>query len=127
MYRITDFKTGETIGLVEKPLYIKTQRNGCYGRCSEEEAIGIAYKSTPYALAGRGGLGNCQVVHLVEFDGGQALETQGKELAEAKERLAQVDDAAIEMYEAILAQEEINRTTDEALIELFEATNKEVS
>lgn len=46
--------------------------------------------------------------------------TTEERVAELEEQVAILDDTAIELYEANLAQEEINTAQDDALIEIFE-------
>lgn len=46
-------------------------------------------------------------------------------VAKQKEQLQQADDTAIELFEAQLAQEEINQAQDDALIELWEIVEQQ--
>ena len=51
MYKIT--RDGASLGLTERPTYIKQAPNGCLVLCPESEAVGIVWEGTPLHLLGR--------------------------------------------------------------------------
>lgn len=109
MYQI--YKDGETMAVVDEPIFIRRHTNGCFVQCPENQAQGIAIQSTPYQLLGRESMGEgLETVMAVEVDGGVYL---SGEQATMKEDLAQADETAIDLYETTAAQ-------DEAIIELYE-------
>lgn len=52
MYKIIN-SNNEIIGYDERARYITVSENGTFIQCLEPEALGIAYQSIPYHLAGR--------------------------------------------------------------------------
>lgn len=115
MYKI--IKNGAVIGLAAKPVYVMLLDNGYYGLCNAAEAGAVVYDGTVYPLGGEGG------VLLVEVDAGTVLDEQRRQ---AESQLASADEAAIELYEASLAQREITAAQDDALIELYEMLGGEI-
>ena len=107
MYKI--IKDGAVLALTESPNYIRLHPDGFYILCDQSEAQGVAYHGTPYLFAD--GAICCEV------DGGAYFFSNQEDM---KSQLQQADDTAIELYEAHMAQEEINTAQDDALIELYE-------
>lgn len=60
---------GATIALVDNPIWIRIQRNGCYGQCDIAQARGVAINSTPYNLPGYE-IGGVATVDYEEVQGG---------------------------------------------------------
>lgn len=115
MYKI--IQDGNAIGLSEHPVYVMLLDNGYYGLCNAAEAGAVVYDGTVYPLGGEGG------VILVETDAGTVLDERHAQL---ESQLASADEAAIELYEASLAQREITAAQDDALIELYEMLGGEI-
>lgn len=115
MYKI--IQDGNAIGFSEHPVYVMLLDNGYYGLCNAAEASAVVYDGTVYPLGGEGG------VLLVEVDAGTVLDEQRRQ---AESQLASADEAAIELYEASLAQREITAAQDDALIELYEMLGGEI-
>lgn len=78
MYRITNISTGETIGTVDKPYYIKISASGCFTPATEDKAVGVAVNSTAYNLLGHNEIEGADTVTVSEFDGGALVESQQK-------------------------------------------------
>ena len=54
MFLIVDPTSNDTIAMVDEPIYIRLQPNGCYGMAkSEHEAEGINFSGTVYHLYGK--------------------------------------------------------------------------
>lgn len=54
MFLIVDPISNDTIAMVDEPIYIRLQPNGCYGMAkSEHEAEGINFSGTVYHLYGK--------------------------------------------------------------------------
>ena len=70
MFKVINTKTGAEIGVTEKPHFIKKSSTGCFIKATEKKAQGVAYKSKPYNLQGRAGVGAEDTVILIEYDGG---------------------------------------------------------
>ena len=115
MYQI--IQDGRTIALVADPVFITLSQNGSYVPTTEDKARGISIDSTPYHLLGREELPGLPTVMAVPVDGGAYFFSNQEDM---KSQLQQADDAAIELYEAHMAQEEINAAQDDALIEIYE-------
>lgn len=63
---------GAAIALVDNPIWIHIQRNGCYGQCKQHEATGVAINSTPYNLPGHD-IGGVATVNYEEVQSGTYL------------------------------------------------------
>lgn len=63
---------GTAIALIENPIWIHVQRNGCYGPCERIKATGVAINSTPYNLAGHD-IGGVATVDYEEVQSGTYL------------------------------------------------------
>ena len=110
MYKIIK-PDGVTV-TTEKPNFIRVHSNGCYILCPREKAEGIAYGGTPYLFK--------DGVIVYEDDGGKTLDDLTAENMALNEHLAETDEVAIDLFEASLAQEEINAEQDEAIITIYE-------
>lgn len=115
MYQI--MQDGQTIALVVDPVFITLSQNGSYVPTTEDKARGISIDSTPYHLLGREELPGLPTVMAIPVDGGSYFFNNQEDM---KSQLQQADDTAIELYEANMAQEEINAAQDDALIEIYE-------
>ena len=118
MYKIINDRG--CLGMTEAPTYIKRAENGCFILCPEPEASGIAFEGERYHLYGRDEIPDVESVMLVHVDAGAELDGTNAEVMALREDLATTDEAAIELYEGQLAQQEINAAQDDALIELYE-------
>lgn len=110
MYRITT-PSGESI-LTEKVNYIRIHKSGVYLLTDVNHAEGVAYYGTPYLFA--------DGAQVYEVDSGEEFKSVRSDADAMKAQLQQADDTAIELYEAHLAQVEINSAQDDTLIELYE-------
>lgn len=120
MYHV--IKDGVVIGSTEEPRYIAMGVNGAYQQVDEKDAQGLAFSSTPYNLLGLEPMDeDLETVSLNEVDTGTVVQEQGDSIETLQSELANTDETAIELYEASLKQQEINRNTDDALIALYEA------
>lgn len=73
MFIIKNAETGKEIGRADKLVYIrKHKKNGSYVGATEEQAEGIAFRGTPYALFGKDGVDGPAVV-LMHADAGEAI------------------------------------------------------
>lgn len=57
---------GTVLGITDSVRYIKIHENGCYTNATEDDAIGIAFKSKPYNLAGHSEIEGADEVIVVE-------------------------------------------------------------
>lgn len=80
MYKIT--KDGASLGMTERPNYIKRAPNGCLVLCPEAEATGIVWEGTPLHLLGRDELEGAETVMLEEMDSGPELFTAADALSD---------------------------------------------
>ena len=120
MFRIVT-TTGKELGFTEQVRYIKiNERNGCFNACDQKDAIGVAFKSTPYNLFGHSDIADAETVLVVQVDSGEEVYRTEKTVQNLTEQLAETDEAAIELYEATLALEEHRAEQDEAIIEIYE-------
>ena len=110
MYRIIT-PSGESI-LTEKVNYIRVHKSGVYLLTDMSRAEGVAYHGTPYLFK--------DGAACYEADSGEEFKSVRSDADIMKMQLQQADDTAIELYEAHLAQVEINTAQDDALIELYE-------
>lgn len=110
MYRITT-PSGESI-LTEKVTYVRQHKSGVFLITDQKRADGVGYHGNFYLFA------DGAQVH--EVDSGEEFKSVRSDADIMKMQLQQADDTAIELYEAHLAQEEINAAQDDALIELYE-------
>lgn len=109
MYRIINIDTGEIIGMVTTVNYIRRKaETGAFVTANVNNAGGIAYKSVPYNLSNKEGVGADETVVLREFDAAELM-AELKETTEmledalceqdvvTEERLAAIEDALCEM------------------------------
>ena len=96
----------------EKPDFIRVHKNGCFLLTTREKAEGVAIHGTPYLFK--------DGAFVCEFDGGQAMDELIAENQALAAQLAETDEAAIELYEATLNMEAVNAEQDEAIIEIYE-------
>lgn len=78
MYQITNIGNDTVVGYTEQPYYILKSSAGVYVPTDEEHAQGIAYKSVPYNLADREGVGVDTTVILFHYDTGDVVVDQQK-------------------------------------------------
>lgn len=72
MYRI--IKTdGTELGITDQVTYIKFGANGCFTNAAVEDAIGVAFSSTPYNLFGHDEIEGTDTVIVSQIDGGAAV------------------------------------------------------
>jgi hypothetical protein len=110
MYRITT-PSGET-HLTEKITYVRQHSSGVFLITDQKRAKGVGYRGNFYLFS------DGAQVH--EVDGGDEFKSVRKDANAMKAQLQQADDTVIELFEANLAQEEINAAQDDTLIELYE-------
>lgn len=73
--------SGEKIGVVETPLYIKTNENGTYISAKPLEAKGISFRNIPYHIKGRPLMhGDEEDVRLVRIDLGKYFDQNNSSL-----------------------------------------------
>ena len=119
MFRI--IKTdGTELGVAESVNYIKIHENGCFTTATKDDAIGVAYSSIPYNLIGHEDIVDAETVVVYEIDGGNEINAIVAKNNLINAQLAEVDEIAIELYEAGLMQDAINAEQDEAIIEIYE-------
>lgn len=122
MYKLIN--DGGCVGLTDKPTYIRPsthEGNNSYILCPEPEASGIVFEGTVYHIIGREELpGVTDEIMILPADAGAEMGDTNAAVAGLKDDLATTDETAIELYEAQLAQEEVNAAQDDALIELYE-------
>ena len=65
MYRIITTE-GTELGITDSVLFIKVSAEGAYVEATEDEAVGIAFESTPYNLNGHTEIAGAKTVILVK-------------------------------------------------------------
>ncbi len=73
MYRITNINSGADLGLVDKVFYIKFGERRVFTPASEEDAIGVAFDSVAYNLAGHDEIKDADTVVVSKIDGGHEV------------------------------------------------------
>lgn len=73
IYRIS-IADGPTLGYTEKVHYIKFSDNGAFVECPYKEAIGLAFKSTPYNLLGHNDISEAKTALVWEEDYGEIFQ-----------------------------------------------------
>lgn len=69
MFRI--IKTdGTELGITDSVNYIKIGASGCFAPTTKEDAIGVAFQSTPYNLVGHEEIEGADTVIVSAIDGG---------------------------------------------------------
>lgn len=112
MYKIINTESGEQLGIVISPNYIlKKEETDNLITVKANNAEGVAYRSTPYNLLGKQGVGAEETVVLVEFDEGEMLE----ELKSGIDLIPMLEDALCEIDEA---NEERLAAIEDALCEM---------
>ena len=104
MYRIISTADGSEIGTVERPNFIRKSSAGCYIQTDEENALGIAYRGTPYNLEDREGLGAPESVRLIECDAGELAADTSAAVSENAERITEAEDAMCEQDATVTAR-----------------------
>lgn len=69
MFRIIKID-GTELGITDSVNYIKISANGCFVPTDKENAIGVAFQSTPYNLAGHEEIDGADTVVVSVIDGG---------------------------------------------------------
>lgn len=120
MFRIITTE-GTELGIVESVNYIKrSPSSGCFISATRDEAIGVAYKSTPYNLYGHTDIDNAKTVFVREIDAGDTITKLTISNEALLNQLAESDEAAISLYEANMMLEQCNADQDEAIIQIYE-------
>lgn len=119
MYRIININ-GTELGNTDIVNYIRIGKSGCFVPTNKKNAIGVAYKGTPYNLAGFNVIENAETVIVVEIDSGATIDGLHQSVCENSEHLAEADEIAIDLYESNLMLETICVEHDETLINIYE-------
>lgn len=84
MYKVIK-DDGTVLGLTDTEPYIKISNSGCFIFCPQSEAIGAAFDSTAYNLAGHEDIAGAETVYVTEVDSGKAIDERASyaELAAA--------------------------------------------
>ncbi len=64
---------GKLLGITDSVNYIKIAENGSFVPAQMEEAIGVAYQSKAYNLAGHGDISEAETVTVSDIDAGTLL------------------------------------------------------
>lgn len=75
MYRVLTTE-GTELGITDSVLFIKISPEGTYIEATEDEAVGIAFESTPYNLIGHTEIRDAKTVILVETTLAQVMKEQ---------------------------------------------------
>lgn len=110
MFRI--ITADEISVLTEDPKWIRKHTNNCFILCKREKAEGVAYKGNPLLFS--------EGTRVYEFDGADEIESLRNQLSSTVGHLAEIDEVAIELYEANMLQNEIAAAQDDAIIEIYE-------
>ena len=105
--------SGTELGMTDSVRFIKLSSEGSFIEATKDEADGIAFKGSPYNLAGQNAIDGAETVLVIETDGGGEVADLRATTARQAEELAQSDETAIALYERLAQQ-------DEALIEIYE-------
>lgn len=119
MFRIININ-GAVLGNTDTVNYIRVAKNGCFVPTNKKNAIGVAYKGTPYNLLGFQNIEGADTVIVVDVDSGTAIDDLNIGIEANSDQLAEVDEIAIELYETNLALESVCAEHDEVLIDLYE-------
>lgn len=76
MYRVINID-GTELGITDSVQYIKIGASGDLTPCSIEEAVGVAFQSTPYNLVGHSDIADADTVVVSKVDGGVLAYHQG--------------------------------------------------
>jgi len=77
MVRIIRASDRKELGITDAPTYIKLGDN-CFTNATEQDAIGVAYQSTPYNLLGHDEIKGAETVILSPVDSGSYIVRQQK-------------------------------------------------
>lgn len=72
MYRIIR-DDGVELGITDSVLFINIADNGCFVPASEEEAIGVAFRSVAYNLIGHSEIAGAETVLVSHTDAGELI------------------------------------------------------
>ena len=75
MYRIITLD-GTELGMTDSVLYIKITESGSFAPTTKDEAIGVAFRSTPYNLVGHSDIEGADTVVVAKCDGGALVAHQ---------------------------------------------------
>ena len=75
MYRVIKID-GTELGIVDSVTYIKFGSSGDYTVATEQDAIGVAFDSTPYNLIGHDEIQGADTVVVSKVDGGSMVSYQ---------------------------------------------------
>lgn len=75
MYRVVTTE-GTELGITDSVLFIKISPEGTYIEATADEAVGIAFESTPYNLMGHTEIKDAKTVILVETTLAQVMKEQ---------------------------------------------------
>ena len=82
MYKIINIVTGETVGMTDEVIYIRRKESsGSLVKANPSDAEGIAYRSVPYNLSGRDGVGAEITVVLSEIDAAEEIQVMQEAIA----------------------------------------------
>lgn len=73
MYRIIKID-GTELGITDSVNYIKISSNGCYTTATVEDAVGIAFDSIAYNLAGYDEIEGAETVVVSKVDSGKIIQ-----------------------------------------------------
>ena len=76
MYRIIKVSDGVELGITEAVNYIKIGGSGSFTTAEKGDAIGVAFESTAYNLAGHEEIEKTETVVVAETDGGATVSRQ---------------------------------------------------
>lgn len=119
MVKIID-ESGRMLARTERVTYIRRAENGCFALCDRAQAAGVAIGGTAYRLHDCELPGAVAAVRLEECDAGDEITGVDDRAAAIENDLQTADEAAIELYENLLAKDTVDAAQDEALIELYE-------
>lgn len=105
--------SGTELGFTDSVRFIKRSSEGTFVEATKDEAVGIAFNSSPYNLAGKNEIEGAEAVLIIETDAGREVSELRATTARQAEELQQADENAIALYERLAQQ-------DEALIEIYE-------
>lgn len=72
MYRVIKLD-GTELGMTDAIQYIKIGSSGSFAPCAFEDAVGIAFDSTPYNLVGHDDIDGADTVVVSLCDGGEKV------------------------------------------------------
>lgn len=74
MYRIIKID-GTELGVTDSVNYIKISENGCFTNATAEDAVGVAFNSVAYNLAGHNEIEEADTVVVSKIDGGYEIKS----------------------------------------------------